>query len=58
MSDNVLPIQIGLNPPDYLSTKTYSNPVTDKTCIRSNNHDETHMLKTFLNLLLNEDETI
>ena len=49
---DILAIQIGLNPVEYLSNKMYLGSITKSTCCKSKNHDETHILKRFLNLLI------
>ena len=51
---DILPVQIALNPTEYISSKMYLNAFTNGSCIRSRNHDETHVLKSFLNLLLKQ----
>ena len=52
---DILPIQIAFNPTEYISSKMYLNAFTNGSCIRSRNHDETHVLKSFLNLLLKQE---
>ena len=53
------PHQIGFNHLDIQTEADYSQRYfTNKKCLRSDNHDEAHILKKFLNLLLNENNSI
>ena len=50
--EDFLAIQIGLNPVQYLSSKLYLSSIRKSSCCKSKNIDETHILKMFLNLLI------
>ena len=52
-----VPIQIGFQPAHYLLWRTYPKGCfSERSCIRSNNHDETGILRMFLTLLLNRED--
>ena len=52
-----IPISIGLEQFDLMPETHYSRRYfSNKRCLRSDNHDETHILRTFLNLLFDNNK--